>query len=170
MAFSPYGGRSIVTSGQYTIAGTTPRLIEPLGPPNSVAVHLEFSTQVSSRTAEVGDKIPMVLLEDLQVGNMLVKKGASATGTVTAVDRNGAAGAPGVISFEVDFLQSENGPIPLFGGATREGIAKPPNASFLIPVVGPIVNIARHGTDAVIEKGTSFVGFVSTETASNFAH
>jgi chitobiase/beta-hexosaminidase-like protein len=166
IAFSSYGGRSLITSGQYLIAGTAPRPTEPLAPPNSAVVHLEFAAQVSSRTAEVGDKIPMILTEDLQVGNTVVKKGALATGTITAVDRTGAAGAPGVLSFEVDSLQSNTGTIPLFGGATREGTAKPPNAAFLIPVVGPFT-LLKHGTDAVIDKGTTFIAFVSTETASN---
>lgn len=46
IAFSPYGGRSLVTSGQYTIAGTAPRLTEPLAPPNSAAVYLEFAAPV----------------------------------------------------------------------------------------------------------------------------
>lgn len=169
IAFTPYRGRSLVTSGQYLIRGTIPKPTEPPAPPNSTVVHLEFAVEVSSRTAEVGDKIPMILTVDLQVGNMLVKKGASATGTVIAVDRTGAAGAPGVLSFEVDSLQSDTGPIPSFGGATREGAAKPPNAAFLIPVVGPFT-LLKHGTDAVIQKGTPFVAFVSSETASNIGH
>lgn len=111
----------------------------------------------------------MILTEDLLIGNLLVKKGASAAATVTAVDRTGAAGAPGVLSFEVDFLQSDTGLIHLSGGATKEGMAKPPSGLFLIPVVGPFT-LLKHGTDAVIEKGTPFIAFVSTETGSNIAH
>ena len=132
-------------------------------PPNTTLVHLAFAVEVSSRTAEIGEKIPMVLTEDLQVANTLVKKGASATATVTAVDRTGAAGAPGVISFEVDFLQSDGGPLALRGGATKEGSAKSPNAAVLIPVVGPLA-LLKHGTDAVIAKGTPFTAFLKTET------
>ena len=114
---------------------------------------------VKPRNAEIGEKIPMLLTEDLQLANTLVKKGASATATVTAVDRTGAAGAPGAISFEVDSLQTEAGPLALRGGATREGSAKPPNAAVLIPVVGPLT-LFKHGTDAVIAKGTPFIAFL----------
>jgi hypothetical protein len=166
IAISPYGARSMVTSAHYVISGTSPSpTAEATAPPNNIAVHLEFAAQVTSKTAEIGDKIPMILSEDLQVGSTLIKKGASGTATVTAVDRTGAAGAPGVISFEVDSLQADNGAIPLWGGATREGTANPPNAAVLIPVVGPFT-LFKHGTDAVIDKGTLFTAFLSTDPPS----
>jgi hypothetical protein len=83
------------------------------------------------------------------------KKGVTATATIVGVDSTGFGGAPGRLAFEVDSLESDSGPIPLRGAATKEGDAKPPNATMLIPFVGPFT-VFKHGTDAVIARGTPF--------------
>jgi Chitobiase/beta-hexosaminidase C-terminal domain len=173
IAIAPYSMRSLVTSAQYSISGTpvSPTLVPTstasTTPANAVSVPLAFDADVSSKTAAVGDKIPMVLSQDLTIGNFVVKKGTPATVTITQVDRSGIGGAPGTISFEADDLRPQSGPIPLQGRASREGEAKPPNAALLIPMVGPLT-LLKHGTDAVITKGTPFTAFVDlgTPTAS----
>jgi len=161
IAIAPYSVRSVVTSAQYTISGnsasssTLPATID-----NLVSVPLAFDSEVTSKTAEVGDKIPMVLTHDVQIGQLLVNRGTPATVTITQVDHTSVGGAPGSLSFEADDLRPASGPIPLQGGATREGEAKIPNAAILIPMVGPFTAL-RHGTDAVITKGTPFVAYVN---------
>jgi len=117
IAISPYAARSIVTSAQYEIAGSTANSSAAFtaAPANASAngtpVPLVFAADVSSKTASIGDQISLTLTEDVSVGNGVIKKGATATATVTAVDPAGAGGAPGVLSFEVDSLQSAIGPI-----------------------------------------------------------
>lgn len=165
IAIAPYAVRSAVTSVQYTIEGATaPAVTETMNLPAGIlSVHLVFEAAVSSQTALVGDRIPMSLSEDLNLGDAVVKKGTPAVATVTQVDRTGAGGAPGTLSFEVDELQAPNGPLALQGGASKEGTAKPPNATVLIPVVGPFI-IFKHGTDAVIAKGTPFTAYLDTQS------
>jgi hypothetical protein len=172
IAIAPYSVRSIVTSAKYTIAGAAASssaggsFQEAMnGPANVTPVYLVFDAEVTSKTATVGDKIPLVLAEDLIVGSTLVKKGSLATVTITQVDRTGMAGAPGTLSFEADELQTESGPIPLQGGATREGQAKVPNAAFLVPGVGEYM-LLRHGTDAVIAKGTPFIAYLGAQPST----
>ena len=99
---------------------------------NLVPVPLVFDAEVSSKTASVRDKIPMNLSQDLRIGDFVVRKGTPATVTITQVDRSGIGGAPGILCFEADDLHPESGPIPLQGGATRDGEAKPPNGAILI--------------------------------------
>ncbi|HTQ95196.1 MAG TPA: chitobiase/beta-hexosaminidase C-terminal domain-containing protein [Candidatus Acidoferrum sp.] len=170
IAIAPYSRRSVVTSAQYTIAGTGPDTFLSVsnstsntGSPNAIAVPLLFGADVSSKTATVGDKIPMTLTQDLNLNGYIVKKGTSATATVTQVDRTGIGGAPGSVSFEADDLRPDSGPIPLQGGATRDGQAKIPGPEFLIPVAGEL-SILKHGTDAVIPKGTLFVAYIDLGT------
>jgi hypothetical protein len=110
----------------------------------------------------------MTLSDDLAFDHFVVKKGATATVTITAVDKKAAGGLPGVLSFEADTLQTAAGPVPLVGRATREGTAKPPNAAILIPVVGPFTAL-KHGDPAIITKGTSFTAYVDPNTASALA-
>ncbi len=196
IAIAPYGYRSLVATAQYTLKlaqaappAATPAPQNPLIAPPAIPavapgaaaatpatltleqgteVPLEFASEVNSRTAEVGDKIEMTLTEDLKVGDVVVaKKGSTAAGIVIQADKNGAGGAPGSVTFEVDSLNANGQEIKLYGTATREGQAKPPNASVLIPGVGPFLGLAsalRHGKDAVIEKGTPFVAYVSGDT------
>lgn len=175
IAVAPYAMRSMVTSAQYTITSTTtapsaassapsPEGVES-GPENIIPVPLVFGAEVSSKTASVGDKVPMVLAQDVTIGDFVVKQGTTATVTITQVDHTGIGGAPGTLSFEADDLHPASGPIPLQGGATREGEAKPPNAAILIPMVGPLT-ILKHGTDAVITKGTPFTAFIELGTPS----
>jgi hypothetical protein len=180
IAIAPYSMRSIVTSAQYTIIGSPtnssaapPSSSFPASPAsgasNLIPVPLVFEADVNSKSAEVGDKIPMTLSEDVKIGDFVVPKGTPATVTITQDVHTGIGGAPGSISFEVDELHPPSGPIPLQGGATREGEAKPPNASVIIPVVGPLSTL-RHGDDAVIPKGTPFIAYFDMNLATANAH
>ncbi len=127
-------------------------------------VPLLFAAAVSSRTAEVGDKIPMTLAEDLKIGDTLIaSKGSPAVAIVIQVDKTGAGGAPGGITFKADSLTAGGTVIKLHGSATREGDASPPNAAVLIPVVGPFT-VFKHGKDADIKPGTPFTALVSADT------
>ena len=106
----------------------------------------------------------MTLAEDLQVGGLVVApKGTGTSALVIQVDRTGGAGVPGDISFQVDSLPSGGRAIRLRGMASLEGDAKPPNATFLIPVVGPLASILKHGTDADIKAGTPFTAYVDED-------
>ncbi|MGB9434522.1 MAG: chitobiase/beta-hexosaminidase C-terminal domain-containing protein [Candidatus Acidiferrum sp.] len=181
IAIAPYSMRSVVSSAQYTISAapavsspSAGAALSPTGPlsqgavntpSNLVPVPLVFDAEVSSKTASVGDKIPMTLSQDLRIGDFVVRKGTPATVTITQVDRSGIGGAPGTLSFEADDLHPESGPIPLQGGATRDGQAKPPNAAILIPMVGPLTAL-RHGTDAIITNGTVFTAYIDLGAAS----
>lgn len=125
-------------------------------------VPLEFGSTVTSKTAQVGDTIKMALAEDMTVDGVVVaKKGTPATGTVVAVNHTGPGGAPGDVTFEAESMTVNGTVVRLYGSATREGQAKTPNAAILIPVVGPFTAF-RHGTDAVIDKGTPFTAYVDT--------
>lgn len=127
-------------------------------------VPLVFGAELTSQTAEVGDKIPMALSEDLKVGDAVIaSKGSPAFGIVMQVDKTGAGGAPGDITFKADSLIVHGTVIELCGSALREGQANPPNAAVLIPVVGPFT-VFKHGKDAVITAGTPFLASVRADT------
>jgi hypothetical protein len=100
------------------------------------------------------------LADELKIGDItLATKGSPATGTVTAVDKTGIGGAPGVVTFEADSLSANGKEIPLRGGATLEGEAKPPNAAILIPYAG-LFTVLKHGKDAVIAPGATFTAYI----------
>jgi type II secretory pathway pseudopilin PulG len=192
IAIAPYSavyGRSLVVSGQYTInapateasatAATssappnppaTPEAVPKILPdgriilPQGTPVPLVFGADVNSKTAEVGDLIPLTLSEDLKLGNVTVaRKRSAAVGLIIQVDHNGIGGAPGDITFQVNSLTVNGSVIQLRGFATKEGEAKPPGAARLIPYAGAFT-VLKHGTNAEITAGTPFTAYVNEDT------
>jgi hypothetical protein len=188
IAVAPYYagyGRSLVVTAQYNInapgaatssAASNPAAAVPEAAPElsedgkvtlpqGMPVPLIFEAEVNSKTASVGDLVPLKLADDLKVGNVVVvRKGASAAGLVIQVDKTGLGGAPGDVTFQVDSLTANGSVIKLSGFATKEGEAKPPGAARFIPYVG-VLTVLKHGTHAEIPTGTPFTAFVDKDTA-----
>lgn len=191
IAISPYGGRSRVATAVYTLNGVPPTapvaqsvVAAPNAPPNEVpnsasvpsasvklllprgtAVPFVIASDVSSKTAEVGDKISLTLTEDLTAGDVVVvKKGTPAVATVTEVDKTGMGGAPGEVFFQMDSLQAGSVLIRLRGGAAKEGQDKVGKAVGLMFVPVVPAGLFVHGKDAEIKRGASFTAFVDADT------
>ncbi len=183
--YGGYYGRSFVVSAEYTI--NAPAAATSSAPPNppppseaipagsadgnftlvgGTPVPLVFAAAVNSKTAYVGDQIPLTLADDLKVGRVVVAaKGSPAVALVTQVDKTGLGGGPGDIAFLVNSLTANGSVIKLRGFATREGEAKPPNiGALMIPFVGPLA-LLKHGKEAEIKPGTPFVAFVDADTS-----
>ena len=127
-------------------------------------MHLVFASPVTSKTAEVGDKIALTLDQDLVLdGVVAAPKGSPATGRVVQVDKPGFGGMPGQVNFHVDALNVHGTVIKLRRTAAIEGQAKPPIATVLIPVVGQLA-LFKRGSDAVIARGTPLDAAVDTDT------
>ena len=142
VAIAPYHLRSVVASAAYTFPNSAPSDSQTsiAANPNCIPVHMVFTQDVSSKTAEIGDKVLLTLATDLTLnGAVIAHKGDSATVTVTQVEKTAAGGAPGEIDFQADPLHTSLGLLNLRGAATLEGQTSLPNATALIPVVGPFV-------------------------------
>ena len=182
IAISPDGGRSRVATAVYTLKGvppapfvaqkvaSAPDAAAASSPPAKVllvrgtAVPLVFVSNVSSKTADVGDKISLTLAEDLKAEDVVVvKKGSRSVATVTQVDRPGVMGVPGEVFFQVDYLQAGSAPIKLRGTAAKQGQDKGSKAAGLLVFPVPVALLVR-GKDAEVEQGTSFTAFVDADT------
>src|SRR5882724_3770831 len=138
IAIAPYHVRSLVASAVYTFPNSAQQAsAAPSQNPDCIPVHLAFAQDVSSKTAEIGDKVLLTLAEDLSVnGVVIAHQGDSATVTITQVEKTGAGGAPGELNFQIDPLHTSLGLLNLRGAATLEGQASLANATALIPVAG----------------------------------
>jgi hypothetical protein len=181
IAIAPNFQRSFVATGKYTLNNSNlsppvptnsqttsaPSTIPPGEKfllPQGTPVLLAFADEVNSHTASVGDQIPMTVARDVQQdGIVLIKTGTPAVAILVQVEKNRAFGLPGILAFQVNYIDLNGTLIRLCGEAAREGEAKPPNATFLIPVVGEL-SLLRHGTDAVIKQGTPFTAFLYGDT------
>ena len=187
IAISPYGGRSRVATAVYTLNGVPAGAPVPqaaVATPNGASdsatmpsapaklllargtpVPFVFASDVNSKTADVGDKIPLTLVEDLKVGGLIVvKKGTPAVATVTEVEQTGMGGAPGEVFFQVNSLQAGGVLIKLHGTAAKEGQDKVGKAMGLMFVPVVPVGLFVHGKDAEINQGASFTAFVDEDT------
>jgi|SRR5215475_11000303 len=183
IAFVPYSSRSLVSVALYTFpSGPSPAPVPQKPAVNPVPdasgkyilvrdtpVALAFTSQVTSKQVEVGDKLPLALAEDLALGNVvLAQKGTPVEAVVTEADGSRPGGVPGVITFVVHSFKVSNTTVFLHGTATKEGAPKVPNASFLasslVPIVGEAI-LLRHGKEAVIPQGMFFTATVFDDVA-----
>jgi uncharacterized Zn ribbon protein len=102
--------------------------------------------EVSSQTAEVGDRIPLLLDQDIKVGDtVVVAKGTPVDAVLTVADP-AKYHVPGDLVFEVHSLNVRGVSIPLKGGETLEGEA------------------GRKAKEAVIEPGMVVTAAVAADT------
>jgi hypothetical protein len=132
--------------------------------PQGTAVPLVFATDVNSKTAHVGDKISLIMAEDLKAGDsILIKKGTSSVATITEVEKPTMMGVPGELFFRADYVKIDGTVIKLRGEAAKEGRDKVGKAAALMFIPGPAALLVR-GLDAEIKQGTLFTAFVDTDT------
>jgi Chitobiase/beta-hexosaminidase C-terminal domain len=82
-------------------------------------LRLVTARDVTSETAQVGDRISILLDENVMVGERIAApKGSPIEATITRVDRAGPSGKPGVIAFQVKSLNANGIHVPLSANLT----------------------------------------------------
>jgi len=158
---------SAIADAIYTVTGPqTPK------PANALAVdgllhkgtslRLVTGATVTSETAQIGDRILLLLDENVMVGNTIVaRKGSPVEATITRVDRAGRDGKPGVLAFQVQSLNAHGTPVPLSAMLT---LAAPDPAAQAqgnsnasqVHVIGAL----PPGEEAEINPGMALTAFV----------
>jgi len=177
IAVAPNLQRSLVASAQFNfpdqsiaVAPAAPLPTpaqDPTGKyilPCDAPVYLVFSDDVHDKKVAIGDRLPLVLAQDLAAGDMVfAKKGTPVDAVVAESDGSHAGGIPGFVAFEAQSFRVGNTTVYLHGHAAKEGQSKPPNATVLIPVVG-LFGLFRHGDAVNIKKGTPFTAYLAQDT------
>jgi len=166
MANSPYA------MATYTVQGP-PLTVFPLEVGSDgllhakTRLHLATAASVSSKTAKVGDKIPIVLDQDVKIGDSVaIPKGTPVDATLAAVMSSGTLGRPGSLQFAVHALDIKGTPIPLQGGERLDGTSHITRSVLMwVTVVGSIPAVVMHGGDAVIQPGMKFTVAVAADTS-----
>lgn len=114
---------------------------------SKVMLRLVTSTEVSSQTSEVGDKIPLLLDQDVKFGDaVVIPKGTPVDAVLVVSDPANKRTGPGDMVFEVHSLVAQGKTIPLNGGETLEG------------------QPGRNPTEAMIEPGMVVMVAVTADT------
>jgi len=126
-------------------------------------VHLRFAQDLSSKTAEDGDSVALVLDEDLKVGDVTVARaGAKAVGTVTNSTKAGMMGKSGDLSMRLEYLIVADSRLRLRGAKGKEGEGKEDTAIVLTILFGPI-GLIKHGKNVLVKQGTPITVYVDQD-------
>jgi hypothetical protein len=126
-------------------------------------VKLKFSDDLSSKTANEGDPVNLVLDEDLKVGDVVVvKAGAKATGTITNAKKAGMMGKGGELNMRLEHLKAGDQRVRLRGSKGKEGEGKVGTAVALTVLFGPI-GLIKHGKNVDVKAGTPLAAYVDQD-------
>jgi len=145
--------------------------VSPAAPPAKLMlkegtdVKLKFADDLSSKTANDGDPVNLVLDEDIKVGDVVVvKAGAKATGTITNAKKAGMLGKAGELNMRLEHLKAGSERVRLRGSKGKEGEGKEGTTVALVVLFGPI-GLIKHGNNVEIKAGTSLVAYVDQDVA-----
>jgi hypothetical protein len=128
-------------------------------------VKLKFVDDLSSKTAEDGDSVNLVLDEPLKVGDVVVvKAGAKAVGTVTNSKKAGMLGRAGELNIRLEHLKAGDDRVRLRGSKGKEGEGKEGTAVALTVLFGPI-GLIKHGKNVEVKAGTPLTAYVDQDIA-----
>ena len=128
-------------------------------------VRLKFGQELSSKTANEGDPVNLVLDEDLKVGDVVVAKaGAKALGTITHAKKAGMMGKGGELNMSLEYVLAGDTRVRLRGTKGKEGEGKVGTAVALTVLFGPI-GLIKHGKNVEIKEGTPLMAYVDRDTA-----
>ena len=140
---------------------------------DSTPVILRTKQDLSSATAKVGDRVPLRVVNDIRVADLIViPKGADAWGLITAVQPRARKGRPGKLDLAIQSVQLLTGTnVPLRAEQHSEGksrdvgtMADLPNtaiATFGMGVPIEVFSMLEKGRDAYWGVGTRFTAYVN---------
>ncbi len=152
----------------YTVAqdqNATPPVPTKLTLKEGTDVKLKFADDLSSKTANEGDPVTLILDEDLKVGDVVVAKaGCKATGTISNAKKAGMMGKGGELNMRLEHLKVGDARVRLRGSKGKEGEGKVGTAVALTVLFGPI-GLIKHGKNVEVKAGTPLSAFVDEDIA-----
>jgi glucose/arabinose dehydrogenase len=126
-------------------------------------VNLTFAQDLSSKTAQDGDPVNLVLADDLKVGDVTVAKaGAVALGTVTHAKKAGMMGRAGELDMRLEYVVVGDSRMMIRGTKGKEGQGKEGTAVALTVLFGPI-GLIKHGKNVEVKQGTPLTAYVDSD-------
>ena len=129
------------------------------GTPINVAV----AKEVTSKEAKPNDPVDFTVAEDLVInGQVIVRKGTPAIGSVINAEKGGYMGKSGKLAVQVESTTTSDGkPLKLRAAKGREGDDKT-TSTMVLTMISPAF-LFRKGSDAKITQGTVVTVYVAEE-------
>jgi len=141
--------------------------------PKGTDVRLAFDDGLTSKSARVGDKVKFHVVDDVVVdGQVVIKKGEAAEGTVVDVARGRRFGVGARLRIRLDPIAASDGtPVPIasrqrgkaIGNKTDEAAALSGAGALVLGPIGLGIGYFVTGKDVTIEPGDT----LTTDVAAN---
>jgi hypothetical protein len=144
-----------------TGTGQAQSLAGQLTPETEVRLHLV--DRLRSGTSKQGDRINFRVDEDVKdaAGNVLIRGGAPAYGTVVQSRGSHGWGGRGRLTFSVDYTTAVDGQrVPLRGSKEKAGSSSSTGAVVVATTLSLLGGFFIKGSNVTIEPGTPLVAFV----------
>jgi hypothetical protein len=144
--------------GTTTVAAIVPTRTLKLG--DGEKVRMIQMEDISSSTANQGDRVQLSVCEDLKVGDVVVvAKGAIAAGTISEAKRKGMLGKGGKLTMSLDYVKAVDGQnIRIRATSGREGDDKLGKTVAIAILAGPFALLVK-GKDVASPKGTEYTAY-----------
>lgn len=141
--------------------GTTPVAGKTAKIPDGEKIRLLLTEDVSSATAQVGDRVNLAVAEDFKVGEaVIIAKGATAVGSISEAKKKGMLGQGGKLTMRFDQVKCVDGQnVRLRATASREGDEKLGKAVAVLVLAGPFALLVK-GKDVTSPKGTEYAAYL----------
>ncbi len=142
--------------------------------PKGTDVRLAFDHDVSSKTAKIGDKVEFHVIDDVVVdGQVVIKKGSAAVGTVTDVAKGRRFGVNARMKIRLDPIAATDGtmvPIAarlkgkMTGGSTDKAAIASGAGALVLGPIGLGIGYFVTGKEIRVKTGDTLTTEVSTNT------
>lgn len=144
---------------------------EPLILQDGTPIKLRLGENLSSETARVGDTVSFEVLEDVEVGGLIIiKQGSAALATVTQAQAKRRMGKGGKLDVNIDYVRLVTGEkVPLRavrenkGGSSTGGMTAGIVATSIVFFPAAPFFLFMKGKDVTIPKGTEVMSYVHSD-------
>lgn len=129
--------------------------------PDGEKIRLVLMEDISSATANQGDRVNFTVADDVKVGDtIIIAKGATAAGTITEAKKKGMLGRGGKLTMTMDQVKAVDGQnIRLRATSGREGDDKTGKTVAVAVLAGPFALLVK-GKDIAAAKGTEYAAYI----------
>lgn len=133
--------------------------------PKDTVLNLELETEITSKKAKVGDDVPLVMMDNLIINDVVViPKGTRVNAKVTKATGAGLFGRAGKLEFMIDSVNALNGvKIPLEYTTKREA-GSDDGAIAVVAAVSVIGGLFMKGKNVNFPAGSKFAAKVIADT------
>jgi len=152
---------ALIRNPEASVAAPSASTGKGLKTPDGEKVRLILMEDISSATANQGDRVNFTVAEDLKVGDVVViAKGATASGTITEAKKRGMLGRGGKLTMSMDQVKAVDGQnIRVRATSGREGDDKTGKTVVVAVLAGPFALLVK-GKDIAAPKGTEYTAYI----------